>query len=212
MNKKHILIYSLLTLSLIIISLLFFNNYKSKTKLKIVKSNKEKDIKLLSKESDNLSSKKSDNSSNDFSETTKIENVNYVAMDTNGNKFEIKAKEGKTDARDYNKISLFNVTAVINLQNSEVITISADSADYNKSTVETFFRDNVQINYINHKVESDKLHLSFQDKLANINDNVVYMGNNTKMFADNIKIDFKEKNTKIFMHNSSEKVLVKTIY
>ena len=162
MNKKHILIYSLLTLSLIIISLLFFNNYKSKTKLKIVKSNKEKDIKLLSKESDNLSSKKSDNSSNDFSETTKIENVNYVAMDTNGNKFEIKAKEGKTDARDYNKISLFNVTAVINLQNSEVITISADSADYNKSTVETFFRDNVQINYINHKVESDKLHLSFQ--------------------------------------------------
>ena len=212
MNKKHVLIYSLLTLSLVIISLLFFDNYKSKTKLKIIKSNKEKDIKLLSKESENSSSKISENLSNDFSETTKIENVKYVAMDTAGNKFEIKAKEGKTDARDYNKISLFNVTAVINLQNSEVITISADSADYNKSTVETFFRDNVQINYINHKVESDKLHLSFQDKLANINDNGVYMGNNTKMFADNIKIDFKEKNTKIFMHNSSEKVLVKTIY
>ena len=212
MNKKHVLIYSLLTLSLVIISLLFFDNYKSKTKLKIIKSNKEKDIKLLSKESENSSSKISENLSNDFSETTKIENVKYVAMDTAGNKFEINAKEGKTDARDYNKISLFNVSAVINLQNSEVITITADSADYNKSSVETFFRDNVQINYINHKVESDKLHLSFQDKLANINDNVVYMGNNTKMITDNIEIDFRDKNTKIFMNSNEEKVFVKTVY
>ena len=86
------------------------------------------------------------------------------------------------------------------------------SIDYNKSTVETFFRDNVQINYINHKVESDKLHLSFQDKLANINDNVVYMGNNTKMITDNIEIDFRDKNTKIFMNSSDEKISLKTVY
>ena len=68
------------------------------------------------------------------------------------------------------------------------------------------------MNYINHKVESDKLHLSFQDKLASINDNVVYMGNNTKMITDNIEIDFRDKNTKIFMNNNNEKVFVKTIY
>ena len=133
-------------------------------------------------------------------------------MDAAGNKFEIQAKEGQTDVRDYDNIFLVNVRAVINLKDSEIITITANSADYNKSTVETFFRDNVQVNYINHKVESDKLHLSFQDKLASINENVVYMGNNTKMITDNIEIDFGDKNTKIFMNSNDENVFVKTFY
>ena len=216
MNKKHIFIYTFLTLSLIFISLIFFNNYQSKTKLKSVKNSKEKTIETPLNKTENKieesSAKKMDKSNNDFVETTKIENVNYVAMDAAGTKFEIQAKEGQTDARNYNKIFLFNVKATINLQDSDVITITADSADYNKITVETFFRDNVQVNYINHKVESDKLHLSFQDKLASINENVVYMGNNTKMITDNIEIDFGDKNTKIFMNNNDEKVFVKTIY
>ena len=127
-------------------------------------------------------------------------------------KFEIQAKEGLTDARNYENIFLTKVMAKINLKDSDVIIITADSADYNKSTVETFFRNNVQVNYINHKVESDKLHLSFQDKIASINENVVYMGNNTKMITDNIEIDFRDKNTKIFMNSNEEKVFVKTVY
>ena len=213
MSKKHIFIYLFLTFSLIVISLVFFNDYKSKTKLKSVNNSKEKNVEIsLNKTDESSNKKKADNSNNDFTETTKIENVNYIAMDAAGNKFEIQAKEGQTDARDYNNVFLFNVKATINLRDSEIITITADSADYNKSTVETFFKDNVQVNYINHKVESDKLHLSFQDKLANINENVVYMGNNTKMITDNIEIDFGDKNTKIFMNSNDEKVFVKTIY
>ena len=212
MSKKHIFIYSFLTLGLIIISLVFFYDYKSKTKLKTINNSKEKNIEKSLIETAETSTEKINNSSNDFAESTKIENVNYIAMDAAGNKFEIQAKEGQTDARNYENIFLTEVKAKINLRDSEVITITADTADYNKSTVETFFRNNVQVNYINHKVESDKLHLSFQDKLANINENVVYMGNNTKMITDNIEIDFGDKNTKIFMNNNDEKVFVKTIY
>jgi len=212
MNKKHIFIYSLLTFGLIIISLIFFNDYRSKTKLKSVNNSKEKNIEISLNKNDKSSNKKVDNSNNDFSETTKIENVNYVAMDAAGNKFEIQAKEGQTDSRNYNNVFLVNVKATINLRNSDKITITADLADYNKNTVETIFRDNVQVNYINHKVESDKLHLSFQDKLASINENVVYMGNNTKMITDNIEIDFGDKNTKIFMNSNDENVFVKTFY
>ena len=212
MSKKHIFIYLFLTLSLIIISLVFFYDYKSKTKLKSINNSKEKNIEKSLIETAETSTEKINNSSNDFAESTKIENVNYIAMDAAGNKFEIQAKEGQTDARNYENIFLTKVKAKINLRDSEVITITADTADYNKSTVETFFRNNVQVNYINHKVESDKLHLSFQDKLANINENVVYMGNNTKMITDNIEIDFGDKNTKIFMNSNDEKVFVKTIY
>ena len=212
MSKKHIFIYSFLTLGLIIISLVFFYDYKSKTKLKSINNSKEKNIEKSLIETAETSTEKINNSSNDFAESTKIENVNYIAMDAAGNKFEIQAKEGKTDARNYENIFLTKVKAKINLRDYEVITITADTADYNKSTVETFFKNNVQVNYINHKVESDKLHLSFQDKLASINENVVYMGNNTKMITDNIEIDFGDKNTKIFMNNNNEKVFVKTIY
>ena len=212
MSKKHIFIYSFLTLGLIIISLVFFYDYKSKTKLKTINNIKKKNIEKSLIETAETSTEKINNSSNDFAESTKIENVNYIAMDAAGNKFEIQAKEGQTDARNYENIFLTKVKAKINLRDSEVITITADTADYNKSTVETFFRNNVQVNYINHKVESDKLHLSFQDKLASINENVVYMGNNTKMITDNIEIDFGDKNTKIFMNNNDEKVFVKTIY
>ena len=212
MSKKHIFIYSFLTLGLIIISLVFFYDYKSKTKLKTINNIKKKNIEKSLIETAETSTEKINNSSNDFAESTKIENVNYIAMDAAGNKFEIQAKEGQTDARNYENIFLTKVKAKINLRDSEVITITADTADYNKSTVETFFKNNVQVNYINHKVESDKLHLSFQDKLASINENVVYMGNNTKMITDNIEIDFRDKNTKMFMNNNDEKVFVKTIY
>ncbi len=212
MSKKHIFIYLFLTFSLIVISLVFFNDYQSKTRLKSVNNSKEKNVEISLNKTDESSNEKVDNFSNDFTETTKIENVNYIAMDSAGNKFEIQAKEGQTDARNYNNVFLSNVKAKINLIDSEIITITANSADYNKSTVETFFRDNVQVNYINHKVESDKLHLSFQNKLASINENVVYMGNNTKMITDNIEIDFRDKNTKIFMNSNEEKVFVKTVY
>ena len=152
MSKKHIFIYLFLTFSLIVISLVFFNDYKSKTKLKSVNNSKEKNVEISLNKTDESSNKKVDNSSNDFVETTKIENVNYIAMDAAGNKFEIQAKEGQTDARNYNNVFLFNVRATINLRDSEIITITANSADYNKSTVETIFRDNVQVNYIYHKV------------------------------------------------------------
>ena len=132
-------------------------------------------------------------------------------MDAVGNQFKITAKNGETNARNYNKIFLIDVNAHILLKNSESILIAADFANYDKSTIETFFKDNVKINYLNHKVESEKLYLSFEDKLVKINDNVVYKNEDTKMYADNIEIDFKTNNTKISM-NSNEKVLIKSTY
>tara|TARA_B100000965_G_scaffold394286_1_gene406239 strand:- start:287 stop:925 length:639 start_codon:yes stop_codon:yes gene_type:complete len=212
MQKKHIFIYSLLILSLIVLTSFFLYNYKSKTKIKIKIYEKEEAKELSLKKTDKYSDKKVNNSNNVVSESTLIENIEYNAIDTAGNKFEIKAAEGKTDARNYNKLSLIGVNAKIQLLNSEIITITSDFADYNKSTVETIFNKNVKINYINHKVESEKLHLSFEDKLANITENVIYNNGTTKMITDNIKIDFRKRSTKIFMNNENEKVFVKSTY
>ena len=211
MKRNYIIIYSFLILSLIILTFFFFYNYKSRT-IKLEKN-------FNSVESKNPIKEKSSESSSNISkvenkilpESTLIENIEYISMDAVGNQFKITAKNGETNARNYNKIFLIDVKAHILLENSESILIAADFANYDKSTIETFFKDNVKINYLNHKVESEKLYLSFEDKLVKINDNVVYKNEDTKMYADNIEIDFKTKNTKISM-NSNEKVLIKSTY
>lgn len=211
MKRNYIIIYSFLILSLIILTIFFFYNYKSRT-IKLEKN-------FNSLESKNPIKEKSSESSSNISkvenkilpESTLIENIEYISVDAVGNQFKITAKNGETNARNYNKIFLIDVNAHILLENSESILIAADFANYDKSTIETFFKDNVKINYLNHKVESEKLYLSFEDKLVKINDNVVYKNIDTKMYADNIEIDFKTNNTKISM-NSNEKVLIKSTY
>jgi len=211
MKRNYIIIYSFLILSLIILTIFFFYNYKSRT-TKLEKN-------FNSVESKNPIKEKSSESSSNISkvenkilpESTLIENIEYISVDAVGNQFKITAKNGETNARNYNEIFLIDVNAHILLENSESILIAADFANYDKSTIETFFKDNVKINYLNHKVESEKLYLSFEDKLVKINDNVVYKNIDTKMYADNIEIDFKTNNTKISM-NSNEKVLIKSTY
>ena len=211
MKRNYIIIYSFLILSLIILTIFFFYNYKSRT-TKLEKN-------FNSVESKNPIKEKSSESSSNISkvenkilpESTLIENIEYISVDAVGNQFKITAKNGETNARNYNEIFLIDVNAHILLENSESILIAADFANYDKSTIETFFKDNVKINYLNHKVESEKLYLSFEDKLVKINDNVVYENEDTKMYADNIEIDFITNNTKISM-NSNEKVLIKSTY
>ena len=190
MKKSHIAIYSLLLLSLIIIISIFLYQFKKTTVAVNVEENT-----LVSNEESLI-----DSSPDLTTSPTVIENIQYVAMDVVGNKFEIRAEQGTTNSRNYDEISLKGVVATIWLKNSESINITSSFANYNKSTVETLFKNNVTINYIDHKIESNKLHLSFKDKLANITNNVIYKGNNTNLYTDNIEIDFKTKKTKIFMN------------
>ena len=212
MKRNYIIIYSLLILSLIVLIIFFLFNYSSRTTLLSKKYNKIEGKELVL-ENSNKDKKEKEIISNDIlQEATVIENIEYTAMDAAGNKFIISADKGERSTRNYNKVYLINVVANIELQNAELIKITADFADYDKILVETLFKDNVKINYINHEVESDKLHLSFEDKLASINNNVVYKNEDTKMFTDNIEIDFKTKKTKIFMNNNSDQVFVKTKY
>ena len=210
MIKNYTVIYSFLILSLVIVVSIFFYTYKTKTDVITKKTNKIENTKInksitVDESSTHYSDKSTEN-------PTIIENIKYVAMDVSGNKFEIKAKEGTTSSRNYDEVILTTVIAKIWLYNSETIIITSDFANYNKSSVDTIFKDNVEINYINHRINSDKLHLSFKDKLATITSNVNYRGNKTNLYTDNVEIDFKTKKTKIFMNKKNEKVLVKSIY
>lgn len=209
MKTKHIIIYLLLFFTLSVMIIIFYYNYKIDSDKVLVKNKVEKIEKNKSFQNDKSSEIIKDSLKPN---PTIIENVKYVALDVSGNKFEIDAKEGTTNSRNYDEIFLKDVVATIWLYNSEKIIVTSNSANYNKSSIETTFEDNVEINYINHKINSNKLLLSFKDKIAIITNNVTYIGNNTNLYTDNIEIDFKTKKTKIFMNDKNKKIFVKSIY
>ena len=67
------------------------------------------------------------------------------------------------------------------------------------------------MNYNEHKITSENLNLSFQDKVVTLNNNVNYISNISNLEADKISIDFLNKNTKIQMNDEYRNVLVKSI-
>ena len=65
--------------------------------------------------------------------------------------------------------------------------------------------------YIDHKINSEHLDLSFKDQTAILYDNVNYKSNFSHLIADKILIDFFNKNTKILMNDKNNNILVRSV-
>ena len=199
MIKSDKLIYSFLILSLIAIIYIFYQSLsEDKVELKIY-DEKESSAKKIERK--NLSEKENI-----------IENIEYYSIDNYGNKFEVNAKEGITNKKNINEVLLKNVEAKIILSNLQVINITSNSATYNKENLMTNFREKVNIKYLNHEITSEELNLYFKSKVATVSNNVIYKGLNTNMQTDNIKIDFNNKSSKIFMNSKDKKIKINTGY
>ena len=98
------------------------------------------------------------------------------------------------------------------MSNLQVINITSNSATYNKENLMTNFREKVNIKYLNHEITSEELNLYFKSKVATVSNNVIYKGLNTNMQTDNIKIDFNNKSSKIFMNSKDKKIKINTGY
>jgi len=100
------------------------------------------------------------------------------------------------------------VTAIINLNNSNPITIFADNATYDNVNYNTSFYGNVIMSYNEHSTNSDNLDLLFKKNLATLSNNIIYKNLNTKLKADKMEINLITKNSKIFMNNNSDSVKI----
>lgn len=100
------------------------------------------------------------------------------------------------------------VTAIFIDEKIAQFTITADNAIFDNSNYNTNFRNNIEIDYMSHKIFSDKLDLNFSENNVSIYENVVYQGLESTIKADNVNINLVTKNTEIFMNNSEKKVLV----
>ena len=191
MNKKVILQLALVTLIMIIIfATYYFNFYQNKI--------------------DNKISNLKDNNVDVFKENSSsvIKNIKYTSTDNKGNKYEIESLIGKIDLDNHDVIYMTDVKALISLKSSGTIEIKSNFAKYNSKNYDTNFSENVLMTFEDHKIMSDNLDLFFEKHLAQIMNNLIYENNTTRLIADKIEIDLITKNSKIFMYNDQEKIII----
>ena len=138
----------------------------------------------------------------------KILELKYNALDADGNSYIIESNAGKVSDKEKNVLILEQVTGIIKIQNSGDIIILSDFANYNKTTLDTYFYDNVRLKYDGHSIDSDELFMNYIDKNINIRNNVRYKGLNNKLYADIVEIDLVTKFSKIYMLDNQKKVKV----
>ena len=193
MNVKTI-IQVLMTFLIVLISLSFYLKYFKKSSKKLEK---------------NIVIEKIDTKENTSS--TYIDNISYVSSDTNGNKYQITAEQAEIDISDSDTMFLKKIVAYISLKDTDNIKVTSDFGKYNTKNYDTIFSENVIVIYPGHKVTGEYLDFSFLTDLGVFTTNVIYTGEKTKLFADKMEMNLTTKDTKIFMNNVGEKVLIEGI-
>jgi len=103
-------------------------------------------------------------------------------------------------------IKMKNVKAIFIEKSIFPITITANNALYNNSTYDTYFSENVEINYMDNIIFSNKIDLNFKENTILIYENVKYEGEQGTIRSDNIKINLITKKIQIYMNNKEKKV------
>tara|TARA_B100000963_G_scaffold360260_1_gene390485 strand:+ start:3962 stop:4549 length:588 start_codon:yes stop_codon:yes gene_type:complete len=188
MEKKTIYQLSLASLLIIIITIIYLIYFNEKE----ISSIKEAVLNNREIEEGNL-----------------IEDLKYYSTDNKGNKYEIIANKGNLDKQNPDIIFMKDVSAVINLKDDDDIYIMSKNAKYNSKNHNTFFSEDVALNYKDHSLKSVYLDLSFEKNLVSIYENVNYFNDSSLLMADKAEIDLIKKKTKIFMIDPKKKVLIK---
>ena len=101
-----------------------------------------------------------------------------------------------------------NVTAFINLNNHERITITSDYANFNNKSYETKFIEKILIIQENQQITSEELYFSLEDNIILISNDVTFNKPGFNLNADKVEIDLITKNSKIFMDDINKKIIV----
>ena len=146
---------------------------------------------------------------NHNSNSTYINDINYISSDAKGNKYQITAKQAEIKIENSDVMFLREVVAFIYIKDSDVVKITSNLGKYNSKNYDTIFSGNVLVINSEHKVTGEYLDFSFFSNLGTFTTNVVYIGKKTNLFADKIEMNLTTKDTKIFMNDTEKKVLIK---
>ena len=192
------IIQFILFLFLILIIFVFYKTYFSevkKTNIEIKQKDQiETDDKIKSEEGNNL-----------------IKNLKYNVTFDDEKEYIINSDFSEiTYQGNVEMIKMKNVKAIFIEKSIFPITITANNALYNNSTYDTYFSENVEINYMDNIIFSNKIDLNFKENIILIYENVKYEGEQGTIKSDNIKINLITKKIQIYMNNKEKKVEMTT--
>ena len=140
-----------------------------------------------------------------------IKDIKYSSKDLKGNEYIILADEGEIDLNNSEIIFLKKIKAFINLiEKNETIVVVSDFGKYNTINYDTIFSQNVKIQYQDNTIIGNYLDFSMKKNLLIISKNVVYTNPTNILKADVVELDTITNDTKIFMHNSKDKVNIES--
>lgn len=135
-----------------------------------------------------------------------IKNLKYEINLLNNNKYVITSELSELIFIENQEIIIMKkVLATYFDSNNFPITIKSDNATYNTLTNNTFFEDNVSINYKEHNIKSKKLLLDFLNNVLTIYEDVIYKNNNNSIITDNIQINLISKDIRLYMNDPKNK-------
>ena len=190
MNKKSIIkiVFILLTIFSLFI---YFSYYFSKK----IDSN----LIIKATETEDLTNESNENV---------IKGIRYYSENKNGDSYVIFSDYGKINLENTDLTYMTNVTAIVNLKNSEEIQITSNFANFNHISYETEFFEKVIIIRGNEKITSEKLKFSLEENVVVLSKDVIFNKPGFNLKADRVEIDLITKNSKIIMNGKEKKVIV----
>ena len=139
---------------------------------------------------------------NQNSTSTYINDISYDSTDVKGNKYQITARQAEIKIENAEIMFLTDVVAFIFIKDSDTLKITSNFGKYNTKDYDTIFSENVIVIYPGHKITGEYLDFSFLTDLGIFTTNVIYTGEKTNLFADEMEMNLTTKDTKIFMNPS----------
>jgi len=139
-----------------------------------------------------------------------IKDVNYSSKDSKGNEYIVNALQGEIDYSNPDIVYLTNVSALVRLQNANIIRIISNYGKYNINNFDTIFSKNVLITYLDNKIKSGYLDFSIERNSMIISKDVIYTNSENSLRADVVEINIETKDTKIFMYENNKKINIKS--
>lgn len=136
-----------------------------------------------------------------------IKNLKYDVKFENGTQYTITSNLSEITYQGDDEIVLMQIVkAIFKDKEGSILEIISDKAEFNNSTYNTDFNNNVKITYLDNSIQSEKLLLNFEENVVTISNNIIYEGIQGLMKTDNIKIDLISKSVEVFMNNKTDKV------
>ena len=139
-----------------------------------------------------------------------VKDVEYTSVDQKGNRFNLLANSGKSNADNNNILDLENVRGEIKSDKRDNIYIVSDFAQYNTSNLNSKFYENVIIEYQDKKITCENFDIIMETNKAIAYNNVKITDPQSVMKAGIVEFDLATKDVNINPESATTEIEVIT--